>query len=319
MRFPQSESRLKYFVESLTSFIEAYECRIGEIRRTIRERNKRLGSLDSPSEVDSLATFSTEPDWIGPELPSEIKDFIPPDAWEKYFGGLHRLGDLATELDSLEGKAGNDTLKRIQDIDQERVRIVDITLDVLREYRAGCFLQLDAFSRGNSSGIPISSVLRHVKGQLEKARRDREKPLPPPKEEILTKRDSMLQFVDERREIERRNREVERLQRMADDIRAITEPGLIEDGPLEKKIDRTEVDPIGESKRGKQHRYTADDRVAILYKNTPESRGWKSPEVARALSTATSVVTADAVRKTNAWKINREIQKELRANRKRET
>ncbi|GAB5517222.1 hypothetical protein [Rhodopirellula baltica] len=155
MRFPQSESRLKYFIESLTRFIEAYESRIGAIRRTIRERSKRIETLDSPSSVDSLATYSTEPEWTGPELPSEIKDFIPAKSWEKYFDGLHKLGELASELDSLEGEAGIDALNRTQEIDNERARIVDTTLDVLREYRAGCFSQLDELNRDNSPNIPL--------------------------------------------------------------------------------------------------------------------------------------------------------------------
>lgn len=60
---------------------------------------------------------------------------------------------------------------------------------------------------------------------------------------------------------------------------------------------------------------TTDDRLTLLYKNVPESRGWKAPQCAEAIE-----ATAEAVRKCKVWTLNKALQKEERGRySKRET
>ena len=68
-------------------------------------------------------------------------------------------------------------------------------------------------------------------------------------------------------------------------------------------------------RRGKQKRsYSADARLAMLYKTTPEAMQWKAKKAAEAID-----ATDSAVRKTETWKCKQAMQREERERWNRKT
>lgn len=141
-RFPSSESRLLYFIERLGNCIEGYEDAIAENRRAIHVRADWIKKRKAGDGVPSRTVNALEP-LKAPTLPSEISDFIHADSWRDVIASVPRLAETEDKIKSLAERSDLEAIEELQSLETERATLVDKGLDVLRDYRTGCFAMLD--------------------------------------------------------------------------------------------------------------------------------------------------------------------------------
>jgi len=145
-KFPSSESRLLYFIESLTRYVEAYEKALHSNWELIHQRaewllQSDLGLEGSKRRVGEMGA------WESPFLPSEIIDFIHADMWDAMLPTFQRITEIGLESDKLVGRTDPESIRQLQQIQLERTKATDDSLNLFRDYRTGCFAMLDEVRR----------------------------------------------------------------------------------------------------------------------------------------------------------------------------